>query len=59
VGFGIRDADSARAAARHADGIVIGSALVARLADSQGGAAALETAADFVGKVRDALDQSS
>jgi tryptophan synthase alpha chain len=34
VGFGIKDAASARAAARHADGAVVGSVLVSAMADS-------------------------
>ncbi len=32
VGFGVKDADSARSVARHADGVVVGSALVDLLA---------------------------
>ena len=34
VGFGIRDADQARAVAEHADASVVGSAIVSRIADS-------------------------
>jgi tryptophan synthase alpha chain len=34
VGFGVRDADSARAIAEGADGVVVGSALVSALKDS-------------------------
>ena len=33
VGFGVRDAESARAVGAHADGVVVGSALVAKMAD--------------------------
>ena len=40
VGFGIGTAAQAAAAARHADGVVVGSALMDALA--RGGAAALE-----------------
>lgn len=36
VGFGIKDAESARAVARVADGVVVGSALVQRIADKGG-----------------------
>lgn len=32
VGFGVRDAESARAVGAHADGVVVGSALVSRMA---------------------------
>ena len=33
VGFGIKDAETAAAVARHADGVVVGSALVSRIAE--------------------------
>lgn len=33
VGFGIKDAETASAVARHADGVVVGSALVSRIAE--------------------------
>ncbi|MBQ0753833.1 MAG: tryptophan synthase subunit alpha [Gammaproteobacteria bacterium] len=36
VGFGIKDADSAKAVSAVADGVVVGSALVQRIADNQG-----------------------
>ena len=46
VGFGVKDADSARNVARHADGVVVGSALVDLLAahadDVEAGVQALE-----------------
>ena len=46
VGFGVKDADSARSVARHADGVVVGSALVDLLAahadDVEAGVQALE-----------------
>ena len=35
VGFGIKDADSARAVSQMADGVVVGSVLVAKMADCQ------------------------
>lgn len=35
VGFGIKDAETAAAVARHADGVVVGSALVSRIAELQ------------------------
>ncbi|UPG91826.1 tryptophan synthase subunit alpha [Luteibacter aegosomaticola] len=56
VGFGVRDADSARAIGEFADAVVIGSALVDRLA----GAATAEDAAGrakaFLAPIRAALD---
>ena len=49
VGFGIKDADTAAAVSRFADGVVVGSALVKLLAehadDVEEGAAALQAAA--------------
>lgn len=53
IGFGIKDAASAKALAPAADGIVIGSALVEALAASQHPAA---TAEAFLKPIRDALD---
>ncbi len=55
VGFGIRDAQTARAVAAVSDAVVIGSALVQLLEarDRNGVAAA---AADFIGGIRAALD---
>ena len=56
VGFGIRDADSARAMSTDADGVVVGSALVSAMesADSPGPAAA--AAGAFLAPLRAALD---
>ena len=45
VGFGIKDAASAAAVAAHADGVVVGSALVNALAGAAGDAAAATTEA--------------
>lgn len=53
IGFGIKDAASAKALAPAADGIVIGSALVEALAASSDPAA---TAEAFLKPIRDALD---
>ena len=53
VGFGIRDAQSAVAMAQMADGVVIGSALVSVLAESDDPSAAAEA---FVRPIRAALD---
>lgn len=46
AGFGIKDADSARAAAKHADAVVVGSALVKSL-EVEGTEKALELARDI------------
>jgi len=60
VGFGIKDAESAARVARNADGVVIGSALVQRLADcvDAGGdaAAVLDSAAALVAEIRQGVD---
>lgn len=58
IGFGIKDADSAAAMARFADGVVIGSALVDRIADLSPGADADAVTATtaLIGLARDALD---
>ena len=55
VGFGIRDAASAKAIAAHADAVVIGSRLIEEI---EGGAAesAAERAASWLAGIRDALD---
>jgi len=55
AGFGIRDAASAAAVARHADGVVVGSALVSTLNQSDPAAAAVQ-AAGFLRPLRAALD---
>jgi tryptophan synthase alpha chain len=56
AGFGIRDADSAAAMARHADGVVVGSALVSALDGSADVADAARHAGDFLRPLRAALD---
>jgi len=55
VGFGIRDAATARAVAKVADAVVIGSALVQRLEAAAPGEAAT-MAAGFIAEMRAALD---
>jgi len=57
VGFGVRDAESAAAIAGFADAVVIGSALVARLAESSSSAAIVAAATQFLVPIRHALDQ--
>ena len=53
VGFGIKDAESARAISQTADGVVVGSVLVNAMAE-QGSAAAAAVAA-IVGSIRQAI----
>ena len=55
VGFGIRDAATARAVADFADAVVIGSALVERMQAAGAGRAA-QCAAELVSAVREAMD---
>ena len=55
VGFGIRDAQTARAVANVSDAVVIGSALVQLLETRERGNVAA-AAADFIGGIRAALD---
>ena len=56
AGFGIKDAASAVAMAREADGVGVGSALVAHLADARDSADAALRAAAFLRPLRAALD---
>lgn len=58
VGFGIKDAASACAVAAFADAVVIGSALVAALADAPSADVACAHARRFMQPVRDALDET-
>jgi tryptophan synthase alpha chain len=57
VGFGVRDGTSAVAIAEFADAVVIGSALVARLAESSSPDAVIAAATQFLVPIRRALDQ--
>jgi tryptophan synthase alpha chain len=60
VGFGIKDAASARVVAQTADGVVVGSALVNAMAQviAHGGSAhgAIEAAATLLGEIRHGID---
>ena len=56
AGFGIRDAISARAMAEHADGVVVGSALVSAMDGSLDVEDAMARAAAFLRPLRSALD---
>jgi len=55
VGFGIRDADSARAIAAHADAVVIGSRIITEIEQGAPGEAASRAGA-FLATIRRALD---
>ncbi|HEY0179504.1 MAG TPA: tryptophan synthase subunit alpha [Dokdonella sp.] len=59
VGFGVRDAASAAAIGAFADAVVVGSALVERLAGAADGADACVRARDFLAPIRAALDAPS
>ena len=59
VGFGIRDAAGAAAMAQDADGVVVGSALVAALAEATDVESAATRASAFLAPLRKALDQGS
>jgi len=56
AGFGIRDAASAAAVGAHADGVVVGSALVEALAGAADAADAAARAGAFLAPLRAALD---
>ncbi|VVE04841.1 tryptophan synthase alpha chain [Pandoraea iniqua] len=60
VGFGIRDAQTARAISGVADAVVIGSAIVQRLENTPRdleGQNAVKSLAEFIGEIRQALDE--
>ena len=63
VGFGIKDADSARAVAGVADGVVVGSALVAAMARASDGGgdheAAMAAAVSFLTEIRRGIDHAA
>lgn len=56
VGFGVRDATSAVAIAEIADAVIIGSALVAKMAETKDSNSAVAAARDFLAPIRSALD---
>lgn len=56
AGFGIKDAASAAAMAADADGVVVGSALVAAMAAADAVEAAVHSAGAFLAPLRQALD---
>lgn len=61
VGFGIRDAESAASIAKVADAVVVGSALINRIAELQDidnhSAAVLQQQTSLIGDMRKAMDQ--
>lgn len=59
VGFGVRDAETASSIAAFADAVVIGSALVARLAECSSADAACKAATDFLAPIRVGLDRTA
>lgn len=56
VGFGIKDADTARACAAFSDGVIVGSALVSVLAECGSPEAAAAAARAFLAPLRKAID---
>ena len=57
VGFGIKDAESAQAVSRVADGVVVGSALVNQVAANRDDPAAINKAiGDILSAMRNAMD---
>jgi tryptophan synthase alpha chain len=56
VGFGIKDAKSAAAVSAHADGVVVGSALVQLMADSPDPATASQRLQTAIADIRNGLD---
>ena len=58
VGFGIKDAATAAAMGKLADAVIVGSAIVQRIADHQGDAeAAIRAVSRFVAELRAGLDR--
>ena len=56
VGFGIKDAESAAAVSAHADGVVVGSALVQLMSDSPDPMTASERLETATAEIRHGLD---
>ena len=58
VGFGIKDAQSAAAVAKIADGVIVGSALVNTIAENAGNTDQMHKhIAELIGSMRNAMDQ--
>jgi tryptophan synthase alpha chain len=58
VGFGIRDAASARADGEHADAVIIGTKII-QLLQGQPAEAGTAAVAEFIAQVRGAMDAVS
>ena len=58
VGFGIRDGQTARAIARSADAVVIGTRLIQEI-EAAGPQHAVEKAGAFIRGIRDAMDAAT
>lgn len=58
IGFGIQDAYSAKAAAKLADGIVVGAALIARIGQSNNLTEINHNVFDFLQELRTAIDEA-
>jgi len=59
VGFGIRDADTAAALSKHADGVVVGSALVEKMAAGTDPAVVCQSLHETIADIRQGLDQQN
>jgi tryptophan synthase alpha chain len=58
VGFGIKDAESAAAVARIADGVIVGSALVSTIANNAGNPETMQVkVAELISAMRQAMEQ--
>ncbi|MCX4024857.1 tryptophan synthase subunit alpha [Endozoicomonas sp. SM1973] len=56
VGFGIRDAETAKAIAQTADAVVVGSAIVKKIATGTDDQATIAAVKDLLGSIRQAID---
>jgi tryptophan synthase alpha chain len=59
IGFGISGPDTAAQLAPVADGLIVGSAVVRRVAETKGGESAATAVQSFVRELRGAIDQAS
>jgi tryptophan synthase alpha chain len=57
VGFGIRDALTAKAVGQNADAVIIGTKII-QLLQGQSAQAGTQAVAQFIGEIRQALDQA-
>ncbi len=58
IGFGISSAETAKQLAPHADGLIVGSAVVRRIADAPSSTEAVKAVRSFVSELRQAIDNS-